>query len=126
MGESADEEAGAARGAVERFFAEEDMTEIVPFEGPLVSFCPPTPSLSFQESPIAVRNRWQDTICLILFGISGLAHTAFALTILTLAKTVGALLVVFMNAEKVPWAFSAILTEAFNSSAMSGEILGIM
>jgi AGCS family alanine or glycine:cation symporter len=45
---------------------------------------------------------------------------------MTLTYVVGALLVIVMNAERVPWAISAILTEAFNPSAMSGGMLGIM
>jgi AGCS family alanine or glycine:cation symporter len=45
---------------------------------------------------------------------------------MTLTYVVGALLVIIMNAERVPWAISAILTEAFNPGAMSGGMLGIM
>ena len=33
---------------------------------------------------------------------------------------------VIINVDKVPWAISAILSEAFNPSAMSGGMLGIM
>jgi AGCS family alanine or glycine:cation symporter len=45
---------------------------------------------------------------------------------MTLIYVVGALLVIIINADKVPWAISAIFTEAFNPSAMSGGMLGIM
>ena len=45
---------------------------------------------------------------------------------MTLTYVIGSLLVVILNAHKVPWAISAILTEAFNPSAMSGGMLGIM
>ena len=63
----------------------------------------------------------------VIGGIKGIAKvTSKLVPFMTLTYVVGALLVVFMNAEKVPWAFSAILTEAFNPSAMSGGILGIM
>ena len=45
---------------------------------------------------------------------------------MTVTYVIGALLVVIINVDKVPWAISAILTEAFNPSAMSGGMLGIM
>ena len=38
----------------------------------------------------------------------------------------GALIVIFINADRVPWALSAIFQEAFDPSAMSGGMLGIM
>ena len=63
----------------------------------------------------------------IIGGIKGIARvTSKLVPFMTLTYVVGALLVIIMNAERVPWAISAILTEAFNPSAMSGGMLGIM
>jgi AGCS family alanine or glycine:cation symporter len=63
----------------------------------------------------------------IIGGIKGIARvTSKLVPFMTLTYVVGALLVIVMNAERVPWAISAILTEAFNPSAMSGGMLGIM
>ena len=63
----------------------------------------------------------------VIGGIKGIARvTSKLVPFMTLTYVVGALLVIVMNAEKVPWAISAILTEAFNPSAMSGGMLGIM
>ena len=63
----------------------------------------------------------------VIGGIKGIAKvTSRLVPFMTLTYVVGALTVVVMNAEKLPWAISAILTEAFNPSAMSGGMLGIM
>ena len=63
----------------------------------------------------------------VIGGIKGIAKvTSKLVPFMTLTYVVGALVVVVMNAEKLPWAISAILTEAFNPSAMSGGMLGIM
>ena len=63
----------------------------------------------------------------IIGGIKGIARvTSKLVPFMTLTYVIGALLVVILNAHKVPWAISAILTEAFNPSAMSGGMLGIM
>ena len=45
---------------------------------------------------------------------------------MTLTYVVGALIVIFINADRVPWALSAIFNEAFDPTAMSGGMLGIM
>ena len=63
----------------------------------------------------------------IIGGIQGIARvTSKLVPFMTLIYVVGALLVIIINADKVPWAISAIFTEAFNPSAMSGGMLGIM
>ena len=63
----------------------------------------------------------------VIGGIKGIAKvTSKLIPFMTLTYVIGALLVIVMNAERVPWAISAILTEAFNPSAMSGGMLGIM
>ncbi|MGA0451551.1 MAG: alanine:cation symporter family protein, partial [Pseudohongiellaceae bacterium] len=38
----------------------------------------------------------------------------------------GSLTVIFLNADRIPWAVSAIATEAFSPTAMSGGMLGVM
>ena len=45
---------------------------------------------------------------------------------MTLAYVIGALVVILLNAEKIPWALSAILTEAFDPNATSGGMIGVM
>ena len=63
----------------------------------------------------------------VIGGIKGIARvTSKLVPFMTLTYVVGALLVIVMNAEKFHWALAAILTEAFNPSAMSGGMLGIM
>ena len=63
----------------------------------------------------------------IIGGIQGIARvTSKLVPFMTVTYVIGALLVVLINVDKVPWAISAILTEAFNPSAMSGGMLGIM
>ena len=63
----------------------------------------------------------------IIGGIQGIARvTSKLVPFMTLIYVAGALLVIIINADKVPWAISAIFTEAFNPSAMSGGMLGIM
>jgi len=63
----------------------------------------------------------------IIGGIQGIARvTSKLVPFMTLTYVLGAFLVIIMNAEKVPWAISAIFVEAFNPSAMSGGMLGVM
>ena len=63
----------------------------------------------------------------IIGGIKSIARVTSKLVLfMTILYVLGALLVIGLNAEKVPWAFSAILSEAFNPSAMSGGMLGVM
>ena len=63
----------------------------------------------------------------IIGGIQGIARvTSKLVPFMTLIYVIGALLVIMINADKVSWAISAIFSEAFNPSAMSGGMLGIM
>jgi AGCS family alanine or glycine:cation symporter len=63
----------------------------------------------------------------VIGGIKGIAKvTSKLVPFMTLTYVIGALLVIFLNSEKVPWAIASILTEAFNPNAMSGGMLGIM
>ena len=63
----------------------------------------------------------------IIGGIKSIARvTSKLVPFMTLTYVMGALIVIFINADRVPWALSAIFHEAFNPSAMSGGMLGIM
>jgi AGCS family alanine or glycine:cation symporter len=63
----------------------------------------------------------------IIGGIKGIARvTSRLVPFMTLTYVVGALLVIALNAEKIPWALGSIFTEAFNPTAMSGGMLGVM
>jgi len=63
----------------------------------------------------------------IIGGIKGIARvTSRLVPFMTLTYVVGALLVIALNAEKIPSALGSIFTEAFNPTAMSGGMLGVM
>ena len=63
----------------------------------------------------------------IIGGIKGIARvTAKLVPFMTLTYVIGAVLVILMNSDKIFWALSSIITEAFNPSAMSGGMLGVM
>ena len=63
----------------------------------------------------------------IIGGIKSIAKvTSKLVPFMAAAYIIGALLVILLNAEKLPWAFTAIVTEAFNPSAISGGMLGVM
>ena len=63
----------------------------------------------------------------IIGGIKGIARvTSRLVPFMTLTYVVGALLVIALNAEKIPWALGSIFTEAFNPTAISGGMLGVM
>ena len=63
----------------------------------------------------------------IIGGIKSIARvTSKLVPFMTLTYVMGALIVIFINADRVPWALSAIFQEAFDPSAMSGGMLGIM
>ncbi len=63
----------------------------------------------------------------IIGGIKSIARVTTKLVpFMTLAYVAGAVLVIGLNAEKIPWALSAIFSEAFNPSAMTGGMLGVM
>lgn len=49
-----------------------------------------------------------------LVPFMGVAYVGFALTI------------IFMNIDKVPWAFNAIITQAFSPEGMTGGMIGVM
>ena len=60
----------------------------------------------------------------IIGGIKSIARvTSKLVPFMTLAYVAGAVLVIGLNAEKIPWALSAIFLEAFNPSAMTGGML---
>ncbi|GJM13390.1 MAG: alanine glycine permease [Pseudohongiella sp.] len=63
----------------------------------------------------------------IVGGIKSIARvTSRLVPFMALAYVFGALLVIFLNAEKIPWALTAIVTEAFNPDAIGGGMLGVM
>ena len=63
----------------------------------------------------------------IIGGIKSIASvTSRLVPIMALAYVMGSLTVIFLNAERIPWAVSAIATEAFSPTAMSGGMLGVM
>ena len=63
----------------------------------------------------------------IIGGIQSIARvTSKLVPFMTLIYVLGSLIVVILNAEKVPWALSAIFNEAFNPTALGGGMLGIM
>ena len=63
----------------------------------------------------------------ILGGLKSIASvTSKMVPFMALAYIFGALAVVLMNADKVPAAFAAIFTQAFDPQAMGGGFLGVM
>ncbi|HCI88392.1 MAG TPA: alanine glycine permease, partial [Gammaproteobacteria bacterium] len=63
----------------------------------------------------------------IIGGIKSIARvTSRLVPFMALAYVLGSLTVIFLNADRIPWAISAIATEAFNPTAMSGGMLGVM
>ena len=63
----------------------------------------------------------------IIGGIRSIARvTSKLVPFMAIAYIIGALTVIAFNADRVPWAFGAIFTEAFNPEAIGGGILGIM
>jgi len=63
----------------------------------------------------------------IVGGIKSIAKvTSKLVPFMALAYIIGALLVILLNAEKLPAVVGSIFTEAFNPSAMSGGMLGVM
>ena len=63
----------------------------------------------------------------IIGGIKSIARvTSRLVPLMALAYVMGSLTVIFLNAERIPWAVSAIATEAFSPTAMSGGMLGVM
>ena len=63
----------------------------------------------------------------IIGGIKSIARVTTKLVpFMTLTYVVGATSVILLNADKVFWALSSIFLEAFNPSAISGGMLGVM
>ena len=63
----------------------------------------------------------------IIGGIRSIARvTSKLVPFMAIAYIIGALTVIAFNADRVPWAFGAIFTEAFNPEAIGGGVLGIM
>ena len=63
----------------------------------------------------------------IIGGIRSIARvTGKLVPFMALTYVLGSLTVIFLNADRIPWAVSAIASEAFNPTAMSGGFLGVM
>jgi len=63
----------------------------------------------------------------IIGGIKSIARvTSKLVPFMAITYIIGALLVIFLNAERIPWAVTAIVTQAFNPSAIGGGMLGVM
>lgn len=63
----------------------------------------------------------------IIGGLQSIAKvTSKLVPFMAVTYVVGALLVILLNADKVPWAINAIFTEAFNPNAIAGGVLGVM
>ena len=63
----------------------------------------------------------------IIGGIKNIARVTTKLVpFMTLTYVVGATSVILLNADKIFWALSSIFLEAFNPSAISGGMLGVM
>jgi AGCS family alanine or glycine:cation symporter len=63
----------------------------------------------------------------IIGGIKSIASvTSRLVPFMALTYVLGSLTVIFLNADRIPWAVSAIAAEAFNPTAMTGGMLGVM
>ena len=63
----------------------------------------------------------------ILGGLKSIAKVTEKLVpFMAVTYVAFALVIIFMNIEKVPWAFNAIITEAFSPQGMTGGIIGVM
>jgi len=63
----------------------------------------------------------------IIGGIKSIARvTSRLVPFMAAAYVLGSLTVIFLNADRISWAVSAIATEAFSPTAMSGGMLGVM
>ena len=59
----------------------------------------------------------------ILGGIQSIAKvTSKLVPFMTVFYVIGSLIVLGINFDKIPWAFSAILSQAFSPTSMAGEI----
>jgi alanine or glycine:cation symporter, AGCS family len=63
----------------------------------------------------------------IIGGITSIAKvTSKLVPFMAATYIIGSLTVIFLNADRIPWAVTAIVTEAFNPTAIGGGMLGIM
>ena len=63
---------------------------------------------------------------MIIGGLKSIARvTGMLVPFRALTYVLGSLTVIFLNADRIPWAVSAIASEAFNPTAMSGGLLGV-
>jgi len=63
----------------------------------------------------------------IIGGLKRIAQvTGKVVPFMALVYVVLALTIIFLNAEKLPWAIEAIVTEAFNPKAIGGGMIGVM
>ncbi len=63
----------------------------------------------------------------IIGGIKSIARvTSKLVPFMAIAYFFGALLVILLNADRLPWALTAIVTEAFSPNAATGGMLGVM
>jgi AGCS family alanine or glycine:cation symporter len=63
----------------------------------------------------------------IIGGIKSIASvTSRLVPFMALTYVLGSLTVILLNADRIPWAISAIATEAFSPTAMTGGMLGVM
>ena len=63
----------------------------------------------------------------ILGGIQSIAKvTSRLVPFMTVFYVTGSLIVLAINFDKIPWAFSAILSQAFSPTSMAGGVIGVM
>jgi AGCS family alanine or glycine:cation symporter len=64
---------------------------------------------------------------IIIGGIQSIARvTSKLVPFMAVAYLIAAVVIITLNADKLPWAVSAIFTEAFNPQATVGGVLGVM
>ncbi len=64
---------------------------------------------------------------IIIGGIQSIARvTSKLVPFMAVAYLIAAVVIIALNADKLPWAVSAIFTEAFNPQATVGGVLGVM
>lgn len=63
----------------------------------------------------------------IIGGLQSIARvTSKLVPFMAIAYTLGAIMIIGLNADKLPWAFSTIFSEAFSPQGLSGGMLGVM
>lgn len=86
-----------------------------------------------EAGPFADKG-WLFGLCLALIvgaviigGLRSIARvTSKLVPFMAVSYVVLSVLIIAMNAERLPWAITAIFTEAFNPQALSGGFLGVM